>query len=324
MHEPSFHVQFLDTLASYASPVIAPLLMMHHFLQPEARPSGYSVASLSATAGLEKVTGYFISKQHGAPPARSAPYTSFPQIAATPEARAACEVSCTKWGVEQSCVDAMLALSPEDRSEVTSRFAPRPGTQTPVGFFLAFCRCVGQKPRATANGGVNSDDWASSHTPVQSSDFQGGTRGDFAPRQFAGNISDYLVERVKELQKRDEAAWYNYADQTGGKRDPAKHSLNSLQRFMQGHTAGERWSLKPHEGRLELALATQAMLRCSVAFKDAWTGFCTNFGGGLSDPLMHDPSFHVQFMDTLARYAIYNHGHVRLTRSPVAVKTSEI
>ena len=141
---------------------------MHHFLQPKACPSGYSGESLSATAGLEEATGYVRSKQHGAPPARSAPYT---------------------WS---------------------------PG--------------------------------------------------------YIWNISDYLVERVKELQKLDEAAWYNYADQTGGKRDPAKHSLDSLQRFMQCYTAGERLSLKPHEDRLELAWATRAMLRRSVAFKDAWTG----------------------------------------------------
>merc|ERR1712216_134536 len=111
-----------------------------------------------------------------------------------------------------------------------------------------------------------------------------------------------LVRKVKDLQKSDPVGreqWGHFADQCGGgKRDPFKHSPEGLIAFLTGYANGEK--IKPEEEVLEIQYITKLMQRKSQAFKEVWSNYCLQHGGGRSDPLRHDAAFHVQFFDSLA------------------------
>jgi hypothetical protein len=151
------------------------------------------------TQNVDKLfAGYVRSLQSGAAPSRTVPSP----IAAAPvevtfEDSAACEAFCTDWGLDQTCVDALLALAPDERSEVTSRFAPKPGTRNLVGLFHSFCGSIGQGAKAAAKGNVNGGNvkggWAPSHAPAQPRKGKGGASGGFA-NNFA--VDNALAQEV--------------------------------------------------------------------------------------------------------------------------------
>lgn len=119
-----------------------------------------------------------------------------------------------------------------------------------------------------------------------------------------------LVQDVKELQKTDPVGkeqWVAFCDQQcAGKRDPAKHNPEDLQRFLTGYHNGER--LQTEEDSVALAAVTKLMQKKSDSFKLAWSNYCHAVGNGINDPAKHEPAFHAQFLDHLSRVAVGGYG----------------
>merc|ERR1719199_2046078 len=64
---------------------------------------------------------------------------------------------CLEKGLDQTCLDTLIALGAEQRERVMADFCPRAGTRSPVGLFLSFCRSVtgvaGAKGKGKDTGG---------------------------------------------------------------------------------------------------------------------------------------------------------------------------
>eukprot|EP00401_Gymnodinium_catenatum_P064669 CAMPEP_0117485710 /NCGR_PEP_ID=MMETSP0784-20121206/15104_1 /TAXON_ID=39447 /ORGANISM="" /LENGTH=657 /DNA_ID=CAMNT_0005280303 /DNA_START=32 /DNA_END=2005 /DNA_ORIENTATION=- len=123
---------------------------------------------------------------------------------------------------------------------------------------------------------------------------------------FEDETEEQLIAKVKELQKHDLVGrdqWITFADQTGGgRRDPAKHGADALRLFLSGYASGMR--LQGEEEGCNMPQVTKLLQKRITSFKDQWSNYCLLYGGGLNDPLKHEPSFHVQFFDQLARCAM--------------------
>lgn len=117
---------------------------------------------------------------------------------------------------------------------------------------------------------------------------------------------DQLVTQVKELQRKDPIAreqWNQFTDfGGGGKRDPAKHSAQFLQAFMQHLVSGVPKMLA-EEDSVGLSDAVKLMQKKSPSFKSIWATFCLQFGNGKNDPAKHESTYHVKFFDYLAQQA---------------------
>lgn len=53
-----------------------------------------------------------------------------------------CAAWCFRRGLDKTCLDAMLALSPEQIEHAMVGFSPKPDTRNPVGLFMSYCRSL--------------------------------------------------------------------------------------------------------------------------------------------------------------------------------------
>lgn len=117
-----------------------------------------------------------------------------------------------------------------------------------------------------------------------------------------------LAARVKQIQRSDQAgkqAWWNYADQNGGVRDPAKHQAESLQSFLSQYDAGAfvgaeaTYSDTPKLGDL-----FKEGQRTSVNFKTAWAAYNTMNGNFMNDPSKASKETLVSFLEFLGQLGV--------------------
>jgi len=100
-----------------------------------------------------------------------------------------------------------------------------------------------------------------------------------------------LVERIKKLQRTDDAAKQAWGDYCGGVRDPSRHDAEFLQAFL-GSLGGS-----PSAGRRARAKAAapagkgkacEEFIRhgqwLSAAFKQAWSTYCSAYGAEHANP----------------------------------------
>lgn len=112
------------------------------------------------------------------------------------------------------------------------------------------------------------------------------------------------VEALKELQRTDPEGreqWGAYCDERGGGvRDPSKHDPEFVRTFLAQYSSGQRLVI-PQGPLAELMKHGQ---RKSVAWKQAWAGYCQVYGGGVNDPAKHDQKFLTGFMDFLGQSGV--------------------
>lgn len=112
------------------------------------------------------------------------------------------------------------------------------------------------------------------------------------------------VEALKELQRSDPTGreqWGAYCDEHGGGvRDPSKHSPEFVSTFLAQYNAGHRITI-PQGPLADLMKHGQ---RNSIPWKQAWAGYCQEYGGGVNDPAKHDQKFLIGFMDFLGQSAV--------------------
>jgi len=124
---------------------------------------------------------------------------------------------------------------------------------------------------------------------------------------------------IKTLQKSDsmaKAQWKRYTDEhAGGKRDPASHSSDFIQSFLDAYHSGslpspssniitnfDNSSQQQQQGP-SLAMCTKTLQRANPSFKQAWAQYCAMFGRGINDPNRHDDAYHNRFFGFLADQA---------------------
>jgi hypothetical protein len=160
--------------------------------------------------------------------------------------------------------------------------------------------------------GGNAGAWAMPPMPAMPQQPQQ-QKGGWMPPQSAWqpNLNadqENLVIQVKELQKNDHEAkqqWCIYTDLNGqGKRDPSKHGADFLKSFLSGYASGKRFQTE--EENLNVPALTKYLQKKSEPFKVVWAQYCNFVGGGVHDPVKHEPMFHIQFFDHLARSSMSN------------------
>mmetsp|Transcript_71037 Transcript_71037/g.219639 ORF Transcript_71037/g.219639 Transcript_71037/m.219639 type:complete len:417 (-) Transcript_71037:110-1360(-) len=110
-----------------------------------------------------------------------------------------------------------------------------------------------------------------------------------------------LVAKVKQGQRTSvefKQRWWNYADtQHDGIRDPSKHDVASLRRFLSDIAPG---TLPSSGGSADappqLAERVKQMQRQSEQVKQQWWWYCDTFGAGVRDPARHQEAFLQQFL----------------------------
>lgn len=146
-----------------------------------------------------------------------------------------------------------------------------------------------------------------------------GGPGGRAPGGGGGNSSVHarLVQQVKHLQRSSEelkAVWHQACDaEKGGVRDPARHDVAFLQRFLQASEAtaaaksqGEaafgiqmrpqsQMQQDPQQG----ALVAQVKRAQRAGLKDAWRQHCDAEAGGMRDPSRHTIASLRRFLETV-------------------------
>eukprot|EP01062_Namystynia_karyoxenos_P032682 TRINITY_DN24090_c0_g1_i1.p1 TRINITY_DN24090_c0_g1~~TRINITY_DN24090_c0_g1_i1.p1 ORF type:complete len:389 (+),score=83.15 TRINITY_DN24090_c0_g1_i1:138-1304(+) len=117
--------------------------------------------------------------------------------------------------------------------------------------------------------------------------------------QMGGDLQDY-VRRIKAGQRASEewkARWWQWCDQNGGTKDPAKHNVQMLQQALQvcGDPPAGPPPLPPApEPQGEAAALCQRIKlsqRVSAEFKAAWGNFCDEHGEAKRDPARHNIHF---------------------------------
>lgn len=129
-----------------------------------------------------------------------------------------------------------------------------------------------------------------------------------------------LIDQVKNLQRGDQRAkdqWNIYCDISGGgKRDPARHTAEFLNVFLdtirsggqfaapaQAAAASAGLTIGSTEETAMLVNAVKVLQKKSANFRGAWTQFCKEFGGGTNDPSKHDSNYMVKFFDFVTQHA---------------------
>jgi len=119
----------------------------------------------------------------------------------------------------------------------------------------------------------------------------------------ADSSPEALISQVKELQRNSPHAkevWIAYTEANGeGHRDPARHSSEFLQAYIQQLNSGEAVVGGP-----DLTDTIKLLQKRSSNFKTAWTHFTQTKGSGKGDPAKYDMAFHVFFFESLAGVAI--------------------
>jgi len=127
-----------------------------------------------------------------------------------------------------------------------------------------------------------------------------------------------LVEVVKTRQRSDPHAkeqWHAFVDLHGnGMRDPAKHTQEFLQGFLDHLSSGVRLAIGQDQ---DLSMSIKALQRKSPSVKHFWGQFCMMVGGGLNDPAKHGGEFHVKFFDALAGAALQGMGGEGANQHPM-------
>lgn len=135
-------------------------------------------------------------------------------------------------------------------------------------------------------------------------------------------MADALVAgTVKELQRSDPDAreqWRLYCDALGqGIKDPAKHTVEFLQAFIDQFNSGQR--LQPNDpvilqqqqlqqqqqqqqlGGANLGTLFKEGQRKSMHFRNSWSSYCQHYGAGRNDPEKHENTFLSGFLDFLGQ-----------------------
>lgn len=116
-------------------------------------------------------------------------------------------------------------------------------------------------------------------------------------------MSSELVEKIKNIQRTNpqgKLQWWNYADSEGdGHRDPTKHTDEFLQAFLDKMESGALETVQVTAEQEELCELIKLGQRKSKAWKSAWTGYCSKYGGGTNDPAKHPEKFLRGFFDFL-------------------------
>lgn len=120
---------------------------------------------------------------------------------------------------------------------------------------------------------------------------------------WAAESQESLVQQIKDLQRSDPSAkeqWSAFCAANGSKRDPAMHDVSVLQAFLEQLSSGTVLSTRVVSGdAATLEGAIKLMQKKSPNFKQAWSSYCAQHGGGKNDPAKHDANFHVQFFDVV-------------------------
>lgn len=124
-----------------------------------------------------------------------------------------------------------------------------------------------------------------------------------AGQELAQDASlDNCVEVIKDLQRTDQTGkeqWGAYCDQHGaGIRDPSRQTVQFVQQFLTQYRAGHRLETPQNTALADLVKEGQ---RRSTHWKQAWASYCQHYGGGLHDPMKHEQSFLVGFLDFLGQ-----------------------
>eukprot|EP00933_Yihiella_yeosuensis_P082147 TRINITY_DN95924_c0_g1_i1.p1 TRINITY_DN95924_c0_g1~~TRINITY_DN95924_c0_g1_i1.p1 ORF type:complete len:244 (-),score=30.96 TRINITY_DN95924_c0_g1_i1:108-839(-) len=142
-------------------------------------------------------------------------------------------------------------------------------------------------------------------------------------------MADDLVKQLKDLQRSDpdgRTQWALYCEANGnGVRDPMKHASEFIAEFLEQFHAGGRLTgtLPKLTGTLpsnsagpqgfsdsssQLAELVKLGQRRSQNWKQAWIRYCQSYGGGMNDPLKHEQSFLIGFLDFVAERASMSFG----------------
>jgi len=128
-----------------------------------------------------------------------------------------------------------------------------------------------------------------------------------------------LVEKVKNLQRGDVVAkeqWIAYAELQGENiRDPSKHNAAFLHAFLTQFQSGVRLESISGANLGELVKEGQ---KKSKNWKSVWSQYCQLYGGGMNDPVRHDTSFLVGFIDFVAQRASMSLGTPMIGSEPPA------
>lgn len=112
-------------------------------LDPEHRLE--AMARFAPNNTTKNVVGLFLgflrSVQNGPPPGISVQSSGESSHLSNSDQQA-CADWCETLGLDEGCLDALLALPYEESIKITNEFAPKPGTKDPVGLFHAFVKSV--------------------------------------------------------------------------------------------------------------------------------------------------------------------------------------
>jgi len=109
-----------------------------------------------------------------------------------------------------------------------------------------------------------------------------------------------LIAKVKQGQRTSvefKQRWWTYADtQHDGIRDPSKHDVASLRRFLSDIAPGGALPTSGADAPPQLAERVKQMQRQSEQIKQQWWWYCDTFGAGVRDPARHQEAFLQQFL----------------------------
>lgn len=136
----------------------------------------------------------------------------------------------------------------------------------------------------------------------------------------ADSSLESLTLQVKELQRNPDGfakeQWVSYCEaHGGGTKDPARHTEEFLQNFVDSMQTRTPWPSPPtgeslqygcHEDVARISECIKVMQKKSLNFRLAWTQFCAEFGAGTCDPTKHDLGYLTKFFDFLSQQASTN------------------